>query len=946
MTSARFARRMAAGLALAGVLAAAPSFIDRAVARSGVVRSVYGQTGFRGAPVESLASEITLAFLENQAEQPRQQFSARWRGFFFLPEARTVEFFAGGNDEVELRLDGELLLRRNLTEGMRTIGRQVALDAGSHELSVDFQQFGGGMALNVQRALSGQPPSVFLEGELFTARVDARDVRVVAVARGLRRIRPFLWTALTLLLVGGLAARNLETWRAAVAPQSAREYAGRLWLVAAPALLGPAVVFMFGPRTIFANNTGEFAVPFIQIAAPWLLKTMGIHWLLLFGPGCVVALFSRRLAGLYAAILFGAGLALWGQGNLWNADYGGVAGQELNLAQHAGRAPYETGAFLIALLLAAIFSRHVSRIAPLASAAFIGVQAVAVAATDAGFAAQRPQWVEPPAGIYRFSSTKNVIHIVLDEFQSDVFADILAQDRAVLDGQFSGFVYFADHAAAFPTTSMSMPAMLTGLEYRNERPAPEFVRDAFKRASILDKVSRAGYDIDAMSIVPVESLEEWLGPESAPNWKGARFRIRKPFISQGDYRAVAARALAELSLFRHVPHRLKEASVAHPDAFYRAIWMDRGDSPAQIRRHEASNSVAFVEHFTARMDVGGDRPVYKLLHVGVPHRPIVVDRDCRFLGLTDMSRQSYLEQSRCAVKLVGALLDRARALGIYDSSLIIVSSDHGTDLEPTGFAGTSDSLSLLPGPSATRLPATVGTAKAIMFIKPPGRNGPISISDAPTAHIDLQPTMLEILGLPGGSSDLSMIERDPKQPRTRTFGMYDPRQRFPKDYLDRIDVLTIDGPLVDAASWHADRSFWNPTVRLEAGDIDVGPRAAHRFLGPGWSFEERERSAGGAEVTYARPVTSKAVIFVSLPKGSVELVLRASAAPGPMPERVGVSLEGRELTRLTMNATGYQDLTIRIPADPIRPAISEIVLDLGERNGQLPLFKLDRLIIR
>jgi hypothetical protein len=119
-----------------------------------------------------------------------------------------------------------------------------------------------------------------------------------------------------------------------------------------------------------------------------------------------------------------------------------------------------------------------------------------------------------------------------------------------------------------------MPAMLTGLEYRNERPAPEFVRDAFKRASILDKVSRAGYDVDAMSIVPVESFEEWLGPESAPNWKGARFRIRKPFISQGDYRAVAARELAELSLFRHVPHRLKEAASRIPTRFtVRSGWI-------------------------------------------------------------------------------------------------------------------------------------------------------------------------------------------------------------------------------------------------------------------------------------------------------------------------------------------------------------------------------------
>ena len=91
-------------------------------------------------------------------------------------------------------------------------------------------------------------------------------------------------------------------------------------------------------------------------------------------------------------------------------------------------------------------------------------------------------------------------------------------------------------------------------------------------------------------------------------------------------------------------------------------------------------------------------------------------------------------------------------------------------------------------------------------------------------------------------------------------------------------MLTIDGPLSMRPRGTLQRSIWNPTVRLEAGDIDVGPRAAHRYLGPGWSFEERERSAGGAEVTFARPVTPKAVIYVSLPKGSVELVLRASAA--------------------------------------------------------------------
>ena len=556
------------------------------------------------------------------------------------------------------------------------------------------------------------------------------------------------------------------------------------------------------------------------------------------------------------------------------------------------------------------------------------------------------RWIEPPAEIYQFSPAQNVIHIVLDEFQSDVFTEILHQDRAALDRTFSGFMYFQDHAAASPTTSMSMPAMLTGLAYRNDVPAPEFVRDAFKRSSIFEKVSRAGYDVDAMSIVPIASFEDWIGPEAAPNWKGARFRIRKPFISQGDYREVSSRQLLELSLFRHVPHAAKVFSVDRPDAFYRPIWMDRGDSPAQIRRHEASNSVAFLEHFVGLMSVGRDRPVYKLLHVGVPHRPIVVDRDCRFIGGTAMSRQSYTEQSRCAVKLVGELLDRARALGIYDSSLIIVSSDHGTDLNPLGFNGISDSLSLVPGPSTSRLPATVGSAKAIMFIKPPQRTGPISISDAPTAHIDLPATILDILNLPGGAPDVSMLRRDAKQPRTRVYGMYDPRQRFPKEYLDRLDLLSIDGRMLDAASWHVQRSIWNPRVRLEDRDVDVGPREAHRYLGPGWSFGQHEPAGAAGEVTFAQQVTAKAVLYASLPPGPVDVVLRASSSPGPAPEWLNVQVDGHQISKMKVDGGGYRDLSVRIPPDSGRPSISEITLHLEGGSSDVPVFKLDRMVIR
>jgi hypothetical protein len=726
-----------------------------------------------------------------------------------------------------------------------------------------------------------------------------------------------------------------------------RAYGARVWLFTAPALLIPAVIFLFGAHTIFSNNAAEFAVSFTELAAPWLLRTVALNWMILVAAGCVIAVMSEQLTRMYAALLVAAGLLLWGQGNLWNADYGVLAGQDLDLSVHAWRAPYELTGWAAALLIALLFFRPVSRIAAFASSVFLGVQFLALMLSDAGSAGtQRVRWIEPPRAIYEFSAARNVIHIVLDEFQADVFDDIFQHDRASLDRDFSGFHYFADHAGSFPTTSFSMPAMLAGREYRNDIPAPDFVRDAFKQASIFRSVAEAGFDVDATTIVPTDSFEQWMGPEAAPNWGGARFRIRKPYVSRSDYREVSARQLLELSLFRHVPHAAKTRSVERPGVFYRPIWMDRTESPAQIRRHEASNSAAFLEQFVGLMSVGRNRPVYKLLHVGVPHRPIVVDRECRFIGLTDMSREAYTEQSRCALKLVASLLARARALRIYDSSLIIVSSDHGTDLPPLGFNGRSESLSLLPGPSTVRLPAIASTAKAVMLIKPPNRTGAMTISNAPTSHVDLPSTILEILGLPGGSADASMLRRDPNQPRTRVFGMYNPHVRFPKAYLDRVDVLTIDGRVLDAKAWNVQRLIWRPGLRLDMQAVDAGPRSGNLYFGPGWSLERRESSDAG-EVTFVQPLTIRAIISASLPANAVELVLRASSPARGGPRSLRVDVDGRPAgQRQLTDADGYHDITISLPADSSRPPVSEITLHFDTAGRDSFVFKLDRMSIK
>ncbi len=932
---------LAACAALTAGLTALPAVVERLAPQPGLVRSLYAQPGFSGAAVESRTAEINLRFLDEQPDLPREHFSARWRGFFFVSEAQTIEFFAGGNDEVELRVDGELLLRRNLQEGLRTVSHRVRLEAGAHELAVDFQQFSGGTALNIQRALAGQSPSPFPPTELFSGHVTWWHLRALDAVQRLRTILPLVWTGFAILVVAAVTPRAVRTWRRVGAPRSTLEYTSRLTLFAAPALLAPFVVFIVGPHTIFTNNPGEFSVTFRELAMPWLLRAAGINWLLLFGLGCVIAVLSDRLSHVYAAVLFAVGLLLWGQGNLWNADYGVLAGREVDLAEHASRAPYELAAFVTVVLLAVVLYRPVARVATFASLVFIALQTVAAAATGFGSSAERPQWIDPPQDIFRFSAEHNVIHIVLDEFQSDFFADILRQKRDLLDRDFSGFVYFEDHAGTFPTTSFSMPAMLTGREYRNEKLAPEFVREVSRQDSLFNAISRAGYDVDAISIVPLASFEDWFGPETHPNWRGERFRIRKPFLDRGDYREVTAGELLQLSLFRHVPHSAKVFITEHPAPVYRALSIADGESPAQIRRHEASNSVAFLEHFIESMGVGRERPVYKLIHAGVPHRPIVVDRECRFFGVTRITRQNYRDQSQCAVKLVAALLDRARALGIYDSSLIIVSSDHGTDLTPRGFNGVSESLSLTRGPAIPRLGAIAATAKALMLVKPPNRSGPIVISDAPTSHVDFKATVFDLLGLEGGPWEASMFRRDAKQPRTRSFGMYDFRQRFPKEYLDRIYVLSIDGRVVDAAGWNSQRTAWPPTSVLPSPDADFLTPGSQWHLGPGWSMERQESSRESGRVTFVQALTRRAVLFI--PSSAHELILRARSSKSGAVE---VSVDGRPMGRLDITDGGFRDYPITITTTDAHPSISTVTLAFDAMPDAGQSFRLDRLAAR
>ena len=96
--------------------------------QSGLKRSVYTQVDFTGAPrIADVTSDISLDFLVDDPLLSDRDFSARWHGFWYLPEPGSVDLYGAGDDRLDVWLDGELVIRRTPPADMHTMVRTVEL---------------------------------------------------------------------------------------------------------------------------------------------------------------------------------------------------------------------------------------------------------------------------------------------------------------------------------------------------------------------------------------------------------------------------------------------------------------------------------------------------------------------------------------------------------------------------------------------------------------------------------------------------------------------------------------------------------------------------------------------------------------------------------------------------------------------------------------------------
>jgi sulfur carrier protein ThiS len=230
----------------------------------------------------------------------------------------------------------------------------------------------------------------------------------------------------------------------------------------------------------------------------------------------------------------------------------------------------------------------------------------------------------------------------------------------------------------------------------------------------------------------------------------------------------------------------KNVSIGLPDLT--TSW-----GPFRRRREEMAANIRRFQSFVDSLGSSGNDSIFYFMHHLLPHAPYGLTAEGEIyevnpeefreyhvgnVPLMKDLRDRYLMQVAYVDKQIGSFISRLKQLDLYGKSLIIVTSDHGVSWKPEA-----------PGRSL-RLKNAEMILSVPLFIKVPFQRRGMA-SDVDAQHIDLVPTVADLLGLQVPWQHAGRSVFYPKvKPRLKV--AYDDggtRLEFPRDLgLARVEV--------------------------------------------------------------------------------------------------------------------------------------------------------------
>ncbi len=363
----------------------------------------------------------------------------------------------------------------------------------------------------------------------------------------------------------------------------------------------------------------------------------------------------------------------------------------------------------------------------------------------------------------------NYLYIILDEIYGGSTQEIFRTQNDLVD-KFTGFTNYANTAGVYPTTIMSIPAILTSQLYKEGTDVDEFYSKSFKESPLL-KTFRAN-DFDFKIHTVGRYCSELPNDTCSPTGT-----LGSGFTSVlNDY----FRAL-NLSLFKSVPDILKK------QVYNGGNWLV----------HEVNGNDGYIkefDYFVDNLNVSSGPSTFRLFHTTLTHSPVRYSHSCELLeDNLPPNYKNYLGQDTCGFVQVSRIIDKLKELGVYDNTYLIISSDHGRPSIPTEL---EDTFLLNKNVSSKEY----GYAHATLMIKPLNAGDEFKTSHQPVSLIDIAPLII---------SDINDDSYD--LPHVRKYYHYNwsvEYHNWGKKTLPPFKgVYSVGGDIKDPSSWGLDASY-------------------------------------------------------------------------------------------------------------------------------------------
>ena len=461
---------------------------------------------------------------------------------------------------------------------------------------------------------------------------------------------------------------------------------------------------------IFVANT-----MFFDYTVPQVMLTVGVSALIVFALLFGLSfLLKGRLLNWYLSLLTGLSAGAYIQSIFMNSSVGVLDGTEVLWVDLATEAVIGLGVWGIILFIFFAIEQF-SKKAWTYAVGFISVLlCVMQLASSVGvfFISEidEKSIISPTrAGEFELSDKHNVIVLAIDSFDITLAEEVMQNSPEYFD-EFDGFTWYKNTTPHYSRTFPSVAYMFTGEDTFYKSEYDDAMAKAWENNDFLEDMKNAGYS------VRIYAYQKYVNPDGEYMLENCdNYREIKPVINYPKLE----KEMMKLSLYRLAPVALKPFFETDTEAANSAYSVEDG---FELSLTDYNFYSRLKDEKLNLENKAGDKGTFSYYIFKGCHAPYIFDENCE---KTD-EKVTAKEATRGALTNVSEYLRQLKELGVYDSSTIIVTTDHGISGKYTELSN----------------PRVIS-----MFYKPGGAKGEMKEDNSPQQLLNLRPTVLKEMGL-------------------------------------------------------------------------------------------------------------------------------------------------------------------------------------------------------